>query len=46
MRNTPKTMNGLYENLGKLFYAMAISDGSVHAKECDKVKEIVKEDWL
>ncbi|MFT6795778.1 MAG: hypothetical protein ACJART_000916 [Maribacter sp.] len=46
MRNTPKTMNGLYENLGKLFYAMAISDGSVHAKEWDKVKEIVKEDWL
>ena len=46
MKNTPKTMNGLYENLGKLFYAVAISDGSVHAKEWDKVKEIVKEDWL
>lgn len=46
MRNTPKTMNGLYQNLGKLFYAMAISDGSVHVKEWDKVKEIVKEDWL
>lgn len=46
MKNTPKTMNGLYENLGKLFYAMAIADGSVHAKEWDKVKEIVKEDWL
>lgn len=46
MRNTPKTMNGLYENLGKLFYAMAISNGSVHAKEWDKAKEIVKEDWL
>jgi hypothetical protein len=46
MRNTPKTMNGLYENLGKLFYAMAISDGSVHTKEWDKVKEIVQEDWL
>lgn len=46
MKNTPKTMNGLYENLGKLFYAVAISDGTVHAKEWDKVKEIVKEDWL
>ncbi len=46
MKNTPKTMNRLYENLGKLFYAMAICDGSVHAKEWDKVKEIVKEDWL
>ncbi len=39
-------MNGLYENLGKLFYAVAISDGSVHAKEWDKVKKLVKEDWL
>jgi len=46
MRNTQKTMNELYENLGKLCYAMAIVDGSVHAKEWDKVKEIVKEDWL
>lgn len=39
-------MNGLYQNLGKLFYAMAISDGNVHIKEWEKVKEIVKEDWL
>lgn len=46
MRNTPKTMNKLYKSLGKLFYAVAISDGSVHVKEWDKVKEIVKEDWL
>lgn len=46
MKNTPKTMNGLYENLGKLFYAVAISDGSVHTKEWEIVKEIVKEDWL
>ena len=46
MRNTAKTMNGLYQNLGKLFYAMAISDGNVHIKEWEKVKEIVKEDWL
>jgi hypothetical protein len=46
MKNTQKTMNGLYESLGKLFYAVAISDGSVHTKEWDKVKEIVKEDWL
>lgn len=45
MKNTPKTMNGLYQNLGKLFYAVAISDGSVHVKEWDKVKKIVEEDW-
>ena len=46
MKHTQKTMNGLYQNLGNLFYAIAISDGSVHANEWDKVKEIVKEDWL
>ncbi len=46
MKNTQKTMNELYEHLGKLFYAIAISDGSVHVKEWDKVKEIVKADWL
>ncbi|UWX54491.1 hypothetical protein NYZ99_16475 [Maribacter litopenaei] len=46
MKNTSRTMNMLYESLGKLFYAVAISDGSVHAKEWDKLKEIVKEDWL
>ncbi|MDC6405296.1 MULTISPECIES: hypothetical protein [Maribacter] len=46
MKNTARTMNKLYESLGKLFYAVAISDGSVHVKEWDKLKEIVREDWL
>ncbi|CAG2535199.1 MULTISPECIES: hypothetical protein [Maribacter] len=46
MENTAKTMNGLYESLGKLFYAVAMCDGSVHSNEWDKVKELVKEDWL
>ncbi|WP_318312793.1 hypothetical protein [Flagellimonas crocea] len=36
----------LYENLGKLFYAMAIVDHSVHAKEMDKLNELVREHWL
>lgn len=46
MKNTSRTMNMLYESLGKLFYAVAISDGSVNGKEWDKLKEIVKKDWL
>lgn len=46
MEHTKKTMNELYESLGKLFYGIAIADGNVHTKEWDKVKEIVKEDWL
>lgn len=39
-------MNQLYESLGKLFYALAISDGNVHEKEWDRLKQLVKEDWL
>lgn len=46
MRNTARTMNELYENLGKLFYAVAVCDGTIHIKEWDKVEEIVKKDWL
>ena len=46
MRHTQKTMNELYENLGKLFFGIAIADGNVHVKEWDMVKQIVKEDWL
>ena len=46
MRPTQKTMNELYQHLGKLFYAVAVSDGSVHPKEWGKVREIVNDDWL
>lgn len=46
MEHQRKTMNGLYRNLGKLFYAIAICDGSIHVKEWDEVREMVKEDWL
>ena len=35
-----------YENLGKLFYAVAMADGTVHSKELDKLKEIVRKSWL
>lgn len=35
-----------YQSLGKLFYAVAIADHSVHAKEIDRLKEVVREHWL
>lgn len=35
-----------YQNLGKLFYAVAQADHSVHVKEIDRLKEIVRESWL
>lgn len=35
-----------YENLGKLLYAVATADHSVHVKEIDRLKEVVREHWL
>ncbi|GMN11743.1 hypothetical protein MTsPCn9_29260 [Croceitalea sp. MTPC9] len=46
MLNSQKVGIELYENLGKMFYAVAMTDGSVHIKELDKLKEIVRESWL
>ncbi len=41
-----KTGKEFYQNLGKLFYAVAIADHSVHTKEIDRLKEVVREYWL
>lgn len=35
-----------YQNLGKLFYAIAASDGHVRDLEFDKLKTIIKKHWL
>jgi len=35
-----------YRNLGKLFYAIAVSDGTVRPIEVDKLKALVKKEWL
>ena len=35
-----------YQNLGKLFYAMAMADHSVHIKEMEKLNEVVRDYWL
>lgn len=35
-----------YQNLGKLFYAIAAVDKVVRIEEYDKLKKIVKKDWL
>ena len=39
-------VNELYQNLGKLFYAMAMADHSVHMKEMEKLNEVVRDHWL
>lgn len=35
-----------YQNLGKLFYAIAAVDREVRDEEYDKLKELVKKHWL
>ena len=35
-----------YQNLGKLFYAIAAVDKKVREEEFDKLKELVKKQWL
>ncbi|MEM5565487.1 hypothetical protein WNY78_10245 [Psychroserpens sp. AS72] len=35
-----------YQNLGKLFFAIAASDGTVRELEFDKLKAFVKQEWL
>ena len=35
-----------YQNLGKLFYAIAAIDNNVRVEELNKLKEIVKKEWL
>lgn len=41
-----KLGNELYQNLGKLFYAVAMADHSVHMKELEKLNEVVRDHWL
>lgn len=41
-----KLGNEFYQNLGKLFYAIAMADHSVHMKELEKLNEVVKDHWL
>ncbi len=35
-----------YQNLGRLFYAIAAADSIVRKEEIESVKEIVKTEWL
>ncbi|CAN5181516.1 hypothetical protein BH23BAC2_BH23BAC2_09960 [soil metagenome] len=40
------TVEKLYENLGKLFYAIAAADKEIHKEEVQALKKIVKNDWV
>lgn len=40
-----KLAHRFYQNLGKLFYAIAAVDGSVRAEELDRLNKIVEREW-
>jgi len=45
--NAKKKMTyAFYQNLGKLFYAIAASDGNVRPTEFNQLKALVKKQWL
>lgn len=46
MLNSKKLGIEIYQNLGKLFYAVAMADGTTHVKELNKLKEIVRQEWI
>lgn len=46
MSNSKNSGIELYENLGKLFYAMAVVDGDVHIQEMGKLREFIRKYWL
>ena len=46
MKNRKKMTLKFYQNLGKLFYAIAAVDNDVQNVEFNKLKELVKKEWL
>jgi len=46
MHPSKKIGNELYQNLGKLFYAVAMADKKIVPEEVEKLKEDVRKYWL
>ncbi len=46
MKYNERPSTKLYQNLGKLFYAIAMADKKVHPVEIKRLKEAIKEHWL
>lgn len=46
METKKKMTLKFYQNLGKLFYAIAAADNHVHKTEFNKLKTLVKKQWL
>ncbi|WP_244199292.1 hypothetical protein [Flavobacterium psychrolimnae] len=46
MKPSHQTMTHLYEHLGKVFYSIAAIDKTVRKEEIEKLKQIIKTEWL
>lgn len=46
MNSTLETQSLFYQNLGKLFYAIAAADKVIREEEVKKLKQIVNTEWL
>ncbi|WP_222983868.1 hypothetical protein [Flagellimonas meishanensis] len=46
MRNSEKIGNEFYQNLGKLFYAVAMADKQVRPSEVERLRKYVRQHWL
>ncbi|MFO0479042.1 MAG: hypothetical protein ACK50L_09750 [Bacteroidota bacterium] len=46
MNTIPETQNLFYQNLGKLFYAIAAADKVIREEEVKKLKQLVNTEWL
>lgn len=46
MKPTEAAMNNFYQNLGQLFYAIASADNVVRKDEIEKLKGIIRNEWL
>jgi hypothetical protein len=46
MNSIPEIQNLFYQNLGKLFYAIAAVDKVIREEEVKKLKQIVNTEWL
>ncbi|MEO9892329.1 hypothetical protein [Aurantibacter sp.] len=43
---TNKIGNKFYQKVGALFFAIAMADGSIHNKEREKLKSLIRDKWL
>jgi archaellum component FlaC len=46
MKPSHQTMTHFYEHLGKVFYSIAAIDKTVRKEEIEKLKQIIKTEWL